>query len=77
MAIVKSERLLREKVRKRRTNLFKKANEWAWMIDSKLYIVVQHDDEYHIYKSTEESNWPPPERETVSTPDLRLDQYRR
>ena len=70
MAIVKSERLLREKLRKRRTNLFKKANELARMTNSKIYIVVQHDDKYHTYKSTEESNWPPPEREIVSTPDL-------
>lgn len=66
MAIVKSERLLREKLRKRRTNLFKKANELAQMTNSKIYIVVQHDDKYHTYKSTEESNWPPPEREIVS-----------
>jgi len=75
MAIVKSERLLREKLRKRRTNLFKKANELARMTNSKIYIVVQHDDKYHTYKSTEESNWPPPEREIVSTPDLRSDHY--
>jgi hypothetical protein len=66
MAIVKSERLLREKLRKRRTNLFKKANELARMTNSKTYIVVQHDDKYYTYKSTEESNWPPPEREIVS-----------
>ena len=70
MAIVKSERLLREKLRKRRTNLFKKANELARMANSKIYIVVQHDDKYHTYKSTEESNWPPPEKEIVSTPGL-------
>ncbi len=76
MAIVKSERLLREKLRKRRTNLFKKANELARMTNSKIYIVVQHDDKYHTYKSTEESNWPPPEREIVSMADLlRSDHY--
>ncbi|KAL8832510.1 MAG: hypothetical protein Q9191_000237 [Dirinaria sp. TL-2023a] len=63
MAIVKSERLLREKLRKRRTNLFKKANELARMTNSKIYVVVQHDDKYYTYKSTEELNWPPPERE--------------
>ena len=56
MTIVKSERLLREKLRKRRTNLFKKANELTRMINSKIYIVVQHDDKFHTYKSTEESN---------------------
>lgn len=49
-------------------HLFKKANELARMTNSKLYIVVQYDDKYHTYKSTEESNWPPPEGETVSTP---------
>jgi len=36
------------------------------MTNSKLYIVIQHDDKYHTYKSTEESNWPPPEGEIVS-----------
>lgn len=41
------------------------------MTNSKIYIVVQHDDKYHIYKSTEKSNWPPPERKIVSTPDNR------
>jgi len=76
MAIVKSERLLREKLRKRRTNLFKKANELARMTNSKIYVVVPHNDKYHTYKSTEESNWPPPEREIVSTSDLlRSDHY--
>ena len=76
MAIVKSERLLREKLRKRRTNLFKKANELARMTNSKIYVVVQHDDKCHTYKSTEELNWPPLEREIVSTPDLlRSDHY--
>ena len=70
MAIVKSERLLREKLRKRRTNLFKKANELARMTNSKIYIVVQYDDKYHTYKSTEESNWLPPEKEIVNTPSL-------
>ena len=60
MAIVKSERLLREKLR---------------MTNSKIYIVVEHHDKYHTYKSTKESNWPPPERELVSTPDPRSDHY--
>ena len=76
MTIVKSERLLREKLRKRRTNLFKKANELARMTSSKIYVVVQHDDKYYTYKSTEELNWPPSEREIVSTSDLlRSDHY--
>ena len=36
------------------------------MTDSKVYIVIQHDDKYHSYNSTEELNWPPPEKEIVS-----------
>jgi len=40
MAIIKSERLLRKKLRKRRTNLFKKANEIARMTNSKIYVIV-------------------------------------
>lgn len=60
IAIVKSERLLREKLR---------------MTNSKIYIVVEHHDKYHTYKLTEESNWPPPERELMSTPGPRSDHY--
>jgi len=65
MAIKKSERVAREKFRKRQTNLFKKAKELAQMTDSKVYLVVQRNDKHHTYKSTEEPNWPP-EGEVVS-----------
>ncbi len=60
MTIVKSERLLREKLR---------------MINSKIYIVVEHHDKYHTYKSTKELNWSSLERELVSTSDSRSDHY--
>jgi len=40
MARVKKDRRLREKFRKRQTNLFKKANDLARMTESKIYIVV-------------------------------------
>lgn len=46
------------------------------MTNSKIYIVVQYDDK-HIYKPMEQSNWPRPEREIVSTPGQRSDHYRR
>jgi len=74
MARVKKDRRLREKFRKRKINLFKKANELAWMTESKIYIVVQHDDKYHTYKSTEEPKWPPSGREVVSKRDFILSQ---
>jgi len=35
------------------------------MTDSKIYIVVQHDEKFHTYKSTEEPKWPPFGRELV------------
>lgn len=70
MARAKKDRRLREKFRKRKTNLFKKANELAWMTESKIYIIVQHDDKYHTYKSTEEPTWPPSGREVVSTKEF-------
>ena len=66
MAIVKSEQLLREKFRKRKTNRFKKADELARMTQSKIYIVVQHGDRYNTYQSTDKPNWPPRENEMVS-----------
>jgi len=59
MTRVTNERRLREKFRKRKTNVFKKANELAWMTESKVHIIIQHNDKYHTYKSTEEINWPP------------------
>ncbi len=59
MTRVTNERRLREKFRKRKKNVFKKANELAWMTESKVHIIIQHNDKYHTYKSTEEINWPP------------------
>lgn len=56
MVIVESERLLREELRKRSTNSFKKINELAWMRDFNIYIpqvAFRHDDRYHTYKTTE------------------------
>ncbi|KAL2056580.1 hypothetical protein ABVK25_002974 [Lepraria finkii] len=70
MARVKKDRRLREKFRKRQTNLFKKANDLAWMTESKIYIVVQHDDKFHTYKSTQEPRWPPSGKELVSSTEL-------
>lgn len=56
ITIVKREQLLREKLRKRRTNLFKKANELARIINSKIYVVVQHNNKYYTFNLIKESN---------------------
>lgn len=59
MGRVKIERCIREKFRKRRANLFKKASELASMTESKVLIIVQHDGKFHTYKSTEDPHWLP------------------
>ena len=65
MALVKGERLRLEILRKRRANLFEKANELAGKTDSKIYVVVRNDNEFHTYKSTDNFDWLTPEKETV------------
>ncbi len=56
MTKVMNERWLQEKFRKRKTNVFKKVNELTWMTESKIHIIIQHNDKYHTYKSTEKIN---------------------
>ena len=58
MTRVTNERRLQEKFRKHKTNVFKKANELTWMTESKIHIIIQHNDKDHTYKSTEKINWP-------------------
>jgi len=43
---------VREKFRKRRTNLFKKANALAYLCDAQVYVIVGREDKYFAYKST-------------------------
>ena len=57
MALVRGERLRLEMLRKRRANLFEKANELAGKTDSKIYVVVQNDNKFHTYKSTDNLYW--------------------
>jgi hypothetical protein len=65
MALAKGERLRRDMLRKRRANLFKKANELAGKTDSKIYVVVRNDNNFHTYKSTDNLDWLILEKETV------------
>jgi len=66
MALAKGERLRRDMLRKRRANLFKKANELAGKTDSKIYVVVRNDNKFHTYKSTDNLDWLTLEKETSS-----------
>ena len=65
MALVKGERLRLEILRKCRANLFKKANELAGKICSKIYVVVRNDNKFHTYKSTDNLDWLTPAKEIV------------
>ena len=44
----------REKVRKRTTSLFKKMNELAQIADAKIYFVMNRNERFQIYKSTDQ-----------------------
>ena len=57
MTRVTNERQLQEKFHKHKTNVFKKVNELTWMTESKIHIIIQHNDKYHTYKLTEKINW--------------------
>ena len=57
-------RSVREKWRKRRHNLLKKANELSQMCDAQIYIIMFCNSKYYTYKSTNQ-NWPPPEGEII------------
>lgn len=56
----------REKSRKRRRNLFKKANELAHLTSSDLYVVVHQRGRFYTYTSSEQPGWPPPDCSIVS-----------
>jgi len=70
MAKVRTEKhIVREKARKRTKSLFKKANELALITNAQVYLVINRNAKYQIYKSTDQPGWPPSEQEIVSHSD--------
>ena len=73
MAKIRIERhIVREKARKRTQSLFRKANELAQIADANIYVVINRNDKYQIYKSTDQPGWPPSEQEMVRPQDATL-----
>lgn len=64
-------RAIREKFRKRRCNLMKKADELAYMCQADVYLVMYRGDKFYSYSSTDREEWPPSEEEMVSSCFLR------
>ncbi|KAL8673861.1 MAG: hypothetical protein Q9168_001726 [Polycauliona sp. 1 TL-2023] len=56
-------RAVREKFRKRRTSLIKKADELAFLCQADVYLVVYRGEKYYSYSSSDRDDWPPSEEE--------------
>ena len=61
-------RAIREKFRKRRGSLLRKADELAYMCQTDVYMILHRGDRYYTYSSTEREDWPPSEEEMVNLP---------
>jgi hypothetical protein len=73
MAKVRTQRHIdREKARKRTKSLLKKMNELAQIADAKIYFVIDRNERYQIYKSTDQPGWPPSEQEMVNHPNAKV-----
>lgn len=55
----------RERFRKRRKDLVKKANELSFFCHTDLYLVMYQSGKYYIYNSTKKQGWPLSEKDLV------------
>ena len=55
----------RERFRKRRKGLVKKANELSFLCHTDLYLMMYQGGKYYIYNSTKKEGWPPSEKDLV------------
>ena len=63
--IYKQVRAERERFRKRRKSLIKKANELSILCNTDLYLVMYQSGRYYIYSSTDRQGWPPNRNDLV------------
>ena len=56
----------REKFRRRRINLLKKANALSSLCEADVYVVIHRYGRLYTYKSRDSPNWPPSEDDIVS-----------
>lgn len=45
---------------RRRNGLFKKAFEIQRRCQAKVYIVMEYEGSYYVYRNSRKTNWPPP-----------------
>ncbi|KAI4086826.1 MAG: hypothetical protein L6R37_008382 [Teloschistes peruensis] len=56
-------RAIREKFRKRKSSLLKKADELTYMCQTDVYLVLYRGNTFYTYSSTDRDDWPPSEEE--------------
>lgn len=62
MTLPKSEKVekkIKEKFRKRKGSLMRKANELAELCGTDVYVLLARENRHYVYKSKEEQSWPP------------------
>ena len=47
-------------------------NELTQIADAKIYFVMDRNEKFQIYKSTDQPGWPPSEQEMVSSPTAKV-----
>jgi hypothetical protein len=57
----------REKLRRRKKNLFKKAYELRKLCDIDIAVTLYKNGHYFTYRSIDKESWPPSMKEIVST----------
>ena len=73
MTKIRTERhIVREKARKRTQSLFRKANKLTQIADANIYVVINRNDKYQIYKSTGQLEWSSSEQEMIRLHDTTL-----
>jgi len=63
----------REKLRRRKKNLFKRAYELRKLYDIDVAVILYKNGRYFTYKSTDKESWPPSRKEIVSTTAQTID----
>ncbi|KAI9732147.1 MAG: hypothetical protein M1834_004243 [Cirrosporium novae-zelandiae] len=56
-----SEKRGRERFRRRKINLLKKAHEMKLMCEAEVYLVIHRNERYYVYNSSDCPQWPPPD----------------
>lgn len=57
MKIRTEQHIVWKKVWKQTQSLFRKTNELTQIADANIYIIINHNDKYQIYKSTDQLEW--------------------